>query len=142
MGHLTRADPIAVARPWLLSRAAVTDVLGGPDRVLATNRPPYPCVVLTDPPGDDRNLRHLIAPLLQIEVLGNMDGTPGKHVLREALYTILDELVLLPEQPTGPGDPVVTHVESSGGGGWVPLPTGQPRYLSTVRLYMHPGTPA
>lgn len=143
MGHLTRADPVAVARAWLLSRQAVTTALGGADRVLADNEPPYPCVVLTDPPGNDRDLRHLIAPMLQIEVMGDMDGSPGKPALREILYTVLEELVVLAEsEQTDPAQPVVTAVTSTGGGGWVPMPTGQPRYIATVQMHMHPAPQA
>lgn len=138
MGHLYEADPIGVARTWLLTRSAVTSLLGDPEGIGPDNDPPYPCIVLTDPPGSDLGLRHLIAPLLQVEVIGDPDGTPGKPALRRLLYTVLEELAALPDQNYGPGQPVVTHVESSAGGGWSPLPTGQPRYLSTLRLYMHP----
>lgn len=138
MGHLTEADPVAVARAWLLGRQAVTEALGGADRIGPYNEPPYPCVRLTDPPGNDRTLTHLIAPLLQIEVLGDRDGTPGKTTLRRILYTVLEELADLPNHETGPGQPVVTAVTSTGGGGWAPEPTGQPRYLSTVQMHMHP----
>lgn len=136
MLHLV--DPVAVCRTWLLADIAVTDLLGGPEQVGTENEPPYPCIVLTDPPGDDRTLRHLIAPLVQVEVMGDIDGRHGKPELRAILYRALARLAALPDQAYGPTDAVVTNVESSGGGGWVPLPTGQPRYLSTIRLYMHP----
>lgn len=116
-------------------------MLGG-DRVGPRNEPPYPCVVLTDPPGTDLSLRHLIAPTLQIEVLGDMDGSPGKPELREILYTILEELVALADSvQDDPTQPVVTAVTSTGGGGWVPMPTGQPRYLATVQMHLHPAAP-
>lgn len=138
-GHLTEADPIPITRAWLLASPLVTEALGGPDRVSAHNEPPYPCAVLTDVPGSDRGLRHLIAPLVQVEVIGDVDGTPGKPALRRALYTILERLRDLPEtEQTDPTLPIVTAVVSTGGGGWSPLPTGQPRYLATVQVYMHP----
>ena len=140
MGDLADADPVAIARAHLLADPVVTEVLGGEDRVGSHNEPPYPCVRLLDPPGDDRFLTHLIAPLLQVEVLGDPDGSPGKAALRRVLYTVLQSLVRLPEVPALPGEPVVTSVVSTGGGGWSPEPTGQPRYLATVRLYMHPAT--
>lgn len=139
MGELFEVDPIGLARPWLLQREAVTFALGGPDRVLPKNEPPYPCVVLTDPPGNDRDLTHLLAPLLQIEVLGDLDGTPGKPALRRILYIVLSELKLMAEQDFAPWDTVVTNVGSTGGGGWSPLPNGQPRYLATVQIHAHPG---
>lgn len=112
-------------------------MLGNPEAIGPANEPPYPCIVLTDPPGSDLGLRHLVAPLLQVEALGDPDGSPGKPALRRLLYTVLEELKALPDQRFGPGETVVTEVESSAGGGWSPLPTGQPRYLATVRLYMH-----
>lgn len=143
MGDLSTVDPIAVARTWLNSRTAVTDALGGPDRIGPYNEPPYPRVRLTDPPGNDRDLTHLVAPLLQVEVYGDPDGSIGKPELRRILYIVLQELRAIREQEFGPGETVVTDVVSTGGGGYSPEPTGQPRYLATVALYMHPGrTPA
>lgn len=140
MGDLADVDPVATARTFLLASARVSEVLGGPDRVGAHNEPPYPCVVLTDVPGSDRDLTHLLAPLLQVEVFGDPDGSPGKPALRRILYTVLAELKALREQTFGPGEPVVTDVRSTGGGGWSPEPTGQPRYLATVQMFMHPAT--
>jgi hypothetical protein len=138
VGSLADVDPLAVTRSWLLSRQRVTEVVG--ERVGPYNEPPYPCVVLSDPPGNDRDLTHLIAPLVQIEVLGDPDGSPGKPVLRRVLYIVLEELALLRTKDFGPGEAVVTNVGSTGGGGWSPMPTGQPRYLATVALHMHPAT--
>lgn len=143
MGHLTKADPVAVARAWLLSRPALTNLLGEVGGVGSHNEPPYPCVVLTDVPGSDLGARHLIAPGLQIEVLGDIDGSPGKPALRAILYTVIEELVALSDsEQQDPAMGVVTGIVSTGGGGWVPLPTGQPRYLATVQMYMHPPIPA
>lgn len=139
MGRLADADPVAVALPWLNRADSYTSQeIGASGRVSAYNEPPYPCVRLTDPPGNDRDLVHLIAPLLQIEVLGDMDGTPGKPKLRRILYAALEDLTALPNQVAGASDAVVTYVASTGGGGWSPYPNGQPRYLATVQLYMHP----
>lgn len=139
MEHLTEVDPVAVARAWLTREGSRTSAaLAGGGDVGPYNEPPYPCVRLTDPPGNDRTLTHLIAPMLQIEVLGDLDGTPGKPELRRILYTVLEELVELPEQPSAAGEPVVTAVTSTGGGGWSPEPTGQPRYIATVQIHMHP----
>lgn len=145
MPRLDEVDPIAVTRPFLTVHpqvvAAFTPFLGDggiDDHITPRNEPPYPHVTLTDPPGDDRSLRHLIAPLMQVEVHGDLDGTHGKPLLRSLLYVILGALVELPDTPAAPGQPVVTNVSSAGGGGWVPEPTGQPRYLATVRLHMHP----
>lgn len=139
---LWTVDPVAVARSWLISRPAVMAVLGdGENSIGPDNEPPYPYVRLTDMPGNDRNLRHLIGPLVQVEVIGDLDGTPDKPTLRAILYLVLGELAVLPEQPSAPGAPVVTNVVSTGAGGWSPLPTGQPRYLATVQMFMHPPHP-
>lgn len=143
MGNLADVDPVGIARPWLLAQDDVTTELGGPDRVGPYNEPPYPRVVLTDPPGDDRDLTHLIGPLLQVEVYGDPDGTPGKPVLRRCMYTVLQALARIPEQQTEPGEPVITAVRSTGGGGWSPIRVAggdQPRYIATVRLFGHPAT--
>lgn len=138
-GRLAQADPVAVAIPWLRQHPDVLALLGGdPSRVGGENLPPYPRLRLTDPPGSDRGLRWLLAPSLQIEALGDLDRTVPKKALRDLAYTALEALVELAEAATPLGHPVVTAVESSGGTGWVPMADGQPRYLSTVRLYLHP----
>lgn len=139
MGDLSDVHPVATARARLLTRERVTSLLGDPEQIGTHNEPPYPCVVLSDPPGNDRYARHLIAPVLQVEVIGDLDGTPGKPMLRKILYRVIEELVAFAEsEQTDPTQPVVTGVVPSGGGGYVPLPNGQPRYLATVTMYMHP----
>lgn len=146
MGDLADTDVVALVRRFLLSRDPVTAELGGEGRVGATNKPPYPRVRLTDPPGDDRTLTHLIAPLVQVEVYGDPGATGQKPALRRVLYRVLQELAGLPEAqalgefPIEAGEPVCTSVTSTGGGGWLPEPTGQPRYLATIRLHVHPQT--
>lgn len=139
MPDLVDADPAAVVIAYLSSHPAVTEALGGPGRISLKNQPPYPHLGVADTPGgSDRDLRWLISPEISLTLWGDLDGSPGKAALRRALYTVLQALAELPEQATGPGQPVVTAVESSGAGGWSPEPTGQPRYLSRVRVYMHP----
>ena len=135
---LVDADPIGAALPYLNAHADVTAALGGAGRVGGTNRPPYPRVLLTDlPGGDDRTLRHLISSLVQVEVLGDLDGSPGKAALRRMLYVVLGALEEWPRVPVGPQDVVVTSVASASGGGWLPL-ADQPRYVGTVRVHLHP----
>lgn len=135
---LAAADPVTVALRALRESADMEQVLGG-GQVGGLNEPPYPRVTVTDTPGgDDRGLRWLIAPELQIEALGDLDGRHGKASLRRIVYTALGVLVEVPEQPTRPGEPVVTAVVSTGAAGWTPLATGQGRYLATVRMYLHP----
>lgn len=139
---LARADPLPRIISWLGTHPAVTEVLGGTGRVSARNEPPFPHLRVTDPPGgDDRSLRWLMSSAVQVEAMGDLDGTPGKAVLRQVLYTALGALVELPEQDTPEQGPVITAVRSSVAGGWSPLPNGQPRYLAILQVYSHP-TPA
>lgn len=139
VGDLARADPLPVVLSWLGGHPVLTDALGGSGRVDGRNEPPYPRVRLLDPTGgSDLGLRWLVAPRIQVEALGDLDGSPGKAELRRICYLTLGALTELPERTAAAGDPVVTAVESAAGGGWSPLPNGQPRYLTAVRVYLHP----
>jgi hypothetical protein len=133
---LARADPMPRVLSWLSGHPVLADALGGTGRVGAFNEPPYPRLRITDPGGDDRDLRWLISTEVLIEAYGDLDGSPGKAALRRILYLALGALAELPEQP---GSPVITAVRSSRAGGWVPEPNGQPRYLGSVRVFSHPG---
>lgn len=141
--RLAVADPVPVVRGWLATHPLVLEALGVTDaapHITDTNEPPYPHIRLTDPPGVDGALRHLLAPRLSIEVHGDLDGTHPKSMLRAVLYAVLEALTELPDRTFGPGEPVVTAVTSSGGGGWVPEPNRQPRYIATVTVHIHPPT--
>lgn len=139
MPDLVDADPAAVVIAYLNGHPAVEAAIGGSGRFSLTNKPPYPhCGVEDTPGGSDRDLRWLIAPELTLKLWGDLDGSPGKAELRRIFWTIIQALRDLPEVPTVPGQPVITAVESNGAGGWSPEPTGQPRYLGRIRLYMHP----
>ncbi|MFF4777523.1 hypothetical protein ACFY05_32170 [Microtetraspora fusca] len=135
---LARADPLPRVITWLGAHPLMVAELGGVDRVGLVNKPPYPRIRITDPPGDDRDLRWLLAPVVQIEAYGDLDGSPGKAQLRWLLYLALGVLKELPEQETPAAGPVITEVESLLGGSWQPEPNGQPRYLAQVRVYCHP----
>jgi hypothetical protein len=136
--HLAATDPIPPIIDWLSGHSAVTAALGGAGRVGLDNRPPYPRLrVVEGTGGDERDLTWLIVCEVQIEVYGDLDGSPGKEALRQALYTALGALAELPGQPVTQG-PVITSVRSSRAGGWVPEPNGQPRYLAAVRVHVHP----
>ncbi len=139
MSDLVAADPLPRALAWLSAHPDLTAEIGASGRVGAYNEPPYPRLRILDTPGgDDRDLTWLIAVELQVEALGDLDGSPGKAQLRRILYTALGLLRELPGQAPEPGDPVITHVGVSRSGGWVPEPSGQPRYLAAVRLWSHP----
>jgi hypothetical protein len=142
---LAAADALAVARAWLDAHEGVrraldpVNVAGG--RVGPYNEPPYPRLRLSEAPGDDRDLRWLLAPVLTIEALGDLDGTITPTVLRQIMYAALGALTELPEAEVPPGQPVVTSVRSLSGAVNSPLPTGQERYVTTVQFSIHPPTP-
>lgn len=140
MPDIYDVDPVAIARAALLADEGMSAALGGDDRVGPYNEPPYPRLQLSDPPGNDRDTRHLIAPMVMIEALGDLDGTPGRPALRRILYRAITVLRDLPQVPvTDFEQTVVTGVGSTGGGGWAPLPNGQPRYITTLQIFAHPG---
>lgn len=134
---LAKADPIPRIVAWLNSHSAVTAALGGTGRVSAVNEPPYPRLRITDVGGDDRDLAWLVATDVQIDAYGDLDGSPGREELRRVLYVALGALMELPEQPVILTDVVVSRVQSLRAGGFVPEPSGQPRYLSVVRVMSH-----
>jgi hypothetical protein len=137
--HLADADPIPRIREWLGTHPAVVAVLGGgSERIGIDNKPPYPCLrILETSAGSDGDLRWLLSPELQIEAYGDLDGTPGKEALRRVLYVALGALMELPDAPAAPDGPVITAVTSTRAGGWLPEPSGQPRYVAAVRVFAH-----
>lgn len=139
---LPRADPLPLVVAFLAGHPKVTAALGGPGRVGLYNQAPYPCLTVTDTVGGgDRDLRWLLAPELEFAAFGDLDGAPGKATLRRILYVALGAVTELPELEPAPGDPVITDVRSTRGGGYIPEPTGQPRYVAAVRVWTHPGLP-
>jgi hypothetical protein len=139
---LGAADGLAAVRQWLLGHPTVQRVLGGPDRVGPYNTPPYPRLRLTRTPGGSlRGGVWLVEPEVLLEVLGDLDGAQSPADLERALLTIAGVAVALPDAPAVPGGPVVTSVQPTGGFGFAPLPSGQPRAVATVSVHVHPPTP-
>lgn len=139
MPDVVDADPAAVVIAYLNAHPDVEAALGGPGRISAKNEPPYPHLGVTDTPGgSDLDMEWLIAPELTFQLWGDLDGSPGKAALRRVFIVVLQAVRDLPKQPTEPGQPVVTAIGNSGAGGWVPEPTGQPRYTGRRQIYMHP----
>lgn len=136
---LTLADGRALAVACLTASAAVTTVLGGPDRVYGGERPrpPYPMLRVGAAFNDNRDLRWLIDDAVVIEAWGDLDGWPGTAELRRVLYVALGALRDLPDRTILAGEPVVTDVRP-GGANYVPGALGQSRYLATVALTIHP----
>lgn len=140
--NLARADPIPRIIGWLNTHSFVLSEIGGPGRVGPDNVPPYPRLrVLEVPGGDDRDLRWLLATAVQIEAYGDLSGAPGKAALRRLLYVALRAVAEIPDQAAPVGGPVITAVSSASAGSWSPEPSGQPRYVASVLVHVHP-TPA
>ncbi|MDB4873234.1 MAG: hypothetical protein JWL97_4238 [Gemmatimonadales bacterium] len=135
---LADADPLPRVLAWLNAHPTLTAALGGPGRVDALNEAPYPRIRFTHSGGADGDLRWLINPEFQLEVLDDLAGTTGRAGLRRILYLAYGALVALLEQPVPPGEPVITWFQGGRGGGWSPLGTGQGRYVGTVRAWSHP----
>lgn len=133
---LSKADPTARVVAFLSAPDALA--ASGAKVVGATNEPPYPCVVVSDPPGGDAGLgRHLISTTLLFEVLGSRDETIGRSAVKAVAFATIDLLRTLHEQPYDPDWPVITNVTFSTPG-WSPLPTGQPRYTFRATVHSHP----
>ena len=143
---LVEVDPAALAITYLAGHPDVQAALAlwhpalGADGLIAgVNRPPYPRVTVSDPPSGGTNLTWLVTPSLQVDVLGDLDGTPGKAALRQLAMVVVGALWQWPQMAFWPDDPVVTDVRVPLPG-WLPLPTGQPRYVSVLALSIHPPT--
>lgn len=137
--NLARVDPLPRLTAWLSGHPAVVAALDG-GAVGPRNEPPYPCLRVLDPAGGDyRNLQWLVSVDIQLEAYGDLGGHPGKSALRRLLNTALGALAELPDAAAPPAGPVITAIASVPGGGWLPEPgTGQPRYIATVRVHLHP----
>lgn len=133
------ADALAVVLAYLNAHTGLKDAFGHGDEPFASSRnePPYPHVKITDTPGgSERALDWLTVPELTIETHADPDGTPGKAALWRLHVLVLQALRDLPK--TAQSGPVVTGMLFTGARGYVPEPTGQPRYLSRVEVPIHP----
>jgi hypothetical protein len=135
---LADADPLAFILKRIRTDPAVLALLGD-GGVGASNMPPYPRVVLTDPPGGDFHgeARWLIATAIRIDVLGDIDGRPGRAALKALMYAVIESIREIPYEQSQPGDPVITDVVFAPAG-FSPIGAGQPRYVLTATLYSHP----
>jgi hypothetical protein len=136
---LSTADPLAEAVTWLRAHPRVLAEFGATGAVSGRAEPPYPhLAIIPSAGGDDRELVWDVAPELQVETYGHPDGSPGRAELRRLHYvavTALREITLRPHTATMT---VVSNVVPIGSAQWVPLPLGQDRWLSTLRVVVHP----
>jgi hypothetical protein len=139
---LADLDPVAAVVFWLregyqplVDRLAASATGEGP-QVGAVDVPPYPRLRIDDVNVSLRDVRHLVAVDLRIEVLGELvTGAPGKPELSRLAVATVEALTALCEQPavrgvtfTGILNPTTGHSA---------LATGQERYLVNCTLYCH-----
>jgi hypothetical protein len=141
---LADADLVAVVIENLRTDTDVVTALTGSStgsavtQVTARNQPPYPHLRVLDPSGGDLRTGWLISQMVQVEVLGDPDGSGGKAALGRLARIVSGVLLAMPTALHVAGVPVVTAVEIPGGIGWSPEPGGQPRYVMTAMVTGHP----
>lgn len=140
--ELADADPVGAATGWLAGHERLTalqaELATGEGRwVGVLNAPPFPRLRIADSNTDLRYLTGLMDVTLTIDVLGDLDGRPGKAALRRfavAVIEALDELTVHPRV----GGVVFSRLTVSGPA-WSPLPpTNQPRYVLTATMRARP----
>jgi hypothetical protein len=139
-------DPVAAVLSWLRSHQPLMDRFdalrtGEGDQVGGVNTPPFPRIVVDDPPGADmRYVRHLVNLNLSIQVLADVDGNPSLGDLWPLATGVVEALRDLTEQPAV-GDCTFVLLDNPTVGHST-LPIGQERYLVNATLWWHPAFPA
>ena len=108
--------------------------------VTGENEPPYPALVITDPPGGNLgDSRWLASHVIQFEAVGDPQRTVDRATLKRIAYAAARVLAGLPDVAHGPDreGPVITSV-TCGSPGWSPMPTGQNRYVVRATIHSHP----
>ncbi|TMR22082.1 hypothetical protein ETD86_13010 [Nonomuraea turkmeniaca] len=139
MSHIADADPIPAAIAHLSADPELTAKLGGPGRVGAAHRPPYPRLRVRPAVGGTEDLRtHRVGVPLRLEALDSLERPVGEERLKRIIHLALAVLAALPEIPLEPGEPIITEVTSSGGGP-VPEADGRLRWIGNALIAAHPG---
>ncbi len=139
---LADADPVGAVTGWLaghpdLGVLQAAEATGAGRWVGVTNAPPFPRLRITDTGADLRALRGPSDVTLSVEVLGDLDGRPGKAALRRFAVACVEALDEVTERPDVGG--CVFSRMTVGGPYWSPLPPGnQPRYVFTATLRYRP----
>ncbi|WP_435059865.1 hypothetical protein [Streptomyces sp. bgisy060] len=137
--NLANADPVSVMLAWLQHHPRVAEALGGPGRVSGIPEAPWPHLrVMHGPGGDLRTLTWATEPEVILEVYGDPGGWPGQAELRRVLLTCATAATGLTEAPHSPDQPVVSGVRPSGALLWAPLVDGQPRWIMSLSVALHP----
>ncbi|OEJ21115.1 hypothetical protein [Streptomyces subrutilus] len=136
---LADADPVSELLAWLQQSTGVADALGGPGRVSGIPEAPWPHLVVTHGPGGDlRDLTWATSPEVTLELHGDPGGWPGRAELRRILLLCATAAKKVVEAPHVPGLPVISGIAPSGTLIWSPLVDGQPRWILTLAVTIHP----
>lgn len=140
MADQSDADPVAAALGWLRAHDVAVDVFGGPEHVSGLTEAPWPHLSVSN--GTNGDLRGGVwsgEHEVELEVVGSPDGAPGKAALWRAAMKTIRALVDMPEQAyQSVTDPVVSFVRPTGVAIWAPMSNGQPRYITSVMVTIHP----
>lgn len=137
--ELADADPVSEVLAWLTQHPKVAEALGGPGRVSGIAEGPWPHLSVGHGPGGDlRGLVWATSPEVQLEVYGDPGGWPGRGELRRVLLLCAAAAKELVEAPHTPGRPVISGIRPSGLLIWSPLVDGQPRWLLSLSVTLHP----
>lgn len=139
MATLADADPIAEMLGWLAGHAAVVAAFGSAAHLSGLNEPPYPHVrVAGSPGGTDGDLTWVVSPEVLLETYGDPDGAPGWAELRRLHYVALLAAVQITGRAHTALTTVVTAVLPASSAAASPTPLGQPRFVSALRVTLHP----
>lgn len=137
MPALEDVSAVTEALGWLQTHPDIVAVFGS--SVSGVSEAPWPHLMVTRAPGGNLgDLRWSRTDEVQLEVHGHPDGGPGPAALERALLTAVRALGEITERDLAATDSVVSRVSSSGGIVDRPLPEGQPRLLTTLRLVVRP----
>lgn len=140
--ELADADPVGAATGWLAGHTRLIELheqlATGEGRWVGTlNAPPFPRLRIADSNADLRAMTGLQDVTLSFDVLGDLDGRPGKAALRRFAVATLEALAEITEQPHV-GGCVFSRI-TPGGPYWSPLaPGSQPRYVVSATLRFRP----
>jgi hypothetical protein len=135
-------DPVRIVLARLQTNTELLAAMGGvdPARVSGLNEPPYPHLrVAPSAGGDDGVLDTRLIGEVNIEMWGDLDGSPGSEQLRRLLYQAVEHVLRMAREIEEPGQPVVIHAHTVGTARWQPdQATKQPCWAHTVTLHLRP----
>lgn len=108
--------------------------------ITAENEPPYPALIISDPPGGNAGGGLWLAShVVQVEAVGDPQRTIERAAVKRIAYAALAVVASLPDAAHAEGSqsPVITSVTAATPG-WSPMPTGQNRYLFRATVHSHP----